>query len=216
MISEPGCPVRDTALLLRQACITCQGRPRTGQVELPAGSVLYIEREDSDTVFGLIDGFVRETRTLPDGRTQGIRLACPGDLLGTEILASLPYQCTAETLTPTRVCQITRGDIAALHRVHPEQGLQLSAALGREAAELRESILIVGSLSAEERVEALLDRLMESVPAGEWLRLPLSRAELAEFVGLAPETVSRVIHRLARAGNFEVRGRRIRVPPATP
>ena len=108
------------------------------------------------------------------------------------------------------------GDLAALHRVHPEQGLQLSAALGREAAELRESILIVGSLTAEERVEALLDRLMESVPAGEWLRLPLSRAELAEFVGLAPETVSRVIHRLARAGHFEVRGRRIRVPPAMP
>jgi CRP/FNR family transcriptional regulator len=174
--------------------------------------VLYIERDDADVVYGLIDGFVRETRTLPDGRTQGIRLACPGDLLGTEVLAQLPYQCTAEALTDCRVCRISRAEIAALHLDHPEQGLQLSAALGREAAELRESILMVGTLSAEERVEALLDRLMGSVPPGEWLKLPMSRAELAEFVGLAPETVSRVIHRLARAGHFEVRGRRIRVP----
>ena len=209
---EPGCPIRDSALMLRGACLSCRGRPRTGQVELRRGAILYVERDDADAIYGLIEGFVRETRTLPDGRTQGIRLACPGDLLGTEILASLPYQCTAEALTDARVCLIRRADLEALHHLRPEQGLELTAALGREAAELRESLLMLGSLSAEERVEATLDRLLGSVPPGQWLRLPLSRAELAEFVGLAPETVSRVIHRLARAGHFEVRGRRVRVP----
>lgn len=201
--------------MLRHACDGCQGRPKAGQRTLPRGSLLYIERDPAEAIYGLIDGFMRETRTLADGRTQGIRLVCPGELLGTETLAGRPYQCTAEALTDIRVCRVEKSDIEALHADHPEQGLELSAALGREAAELRDAVLLVGSMTAEERTKALLDRLVASVPPGEWMKLPVSRAEIAELLGLAPETVSRFVHRLARAGHFEVRGRRIRIPPTT-
>lgn len=199
--------------MLRHACDGCQGRPRTGQRTLPPGSLLYIERDPAEAIYGLIEGFMRETRTLADGRTQGIRLVCPGELLGTEALAERPYQCTAEALTEVRVCRVEKAELAALHASHPEQGLELVAALGREAADLRDAVLLVGSMTAEERTKALLDRLLAAVPRGEWLRLPLSRAEIAELLGLAPETVSRFVHRLAREGHFEVRGRRVRVPP---
>ncbi len=213
-MQDSECPIRRSGLQLRRSCEDCQGRPQSGQSTITKGSLLYLERSQSDVVYVLVEGFIRETRTLADGRTQGIRLACPGDLIGSEAFANLPYQCTAEALTDGRVCKIRCSEVEALHAEQPEQGMELTAAMGREAAGLRDAVLLVGSMTAEERVKSILDRLLTSVEPGEWLRLPLSRIELAELVGLVPETVSRCIQRFARAGHIEVSGRRIRTPPS--
>lgn len=206
------CPVRERGLELRSACDGCEGRPGAGQRILERHAVLYLEGDRGDSVFGVVEGYVRESRTLEDGRTLGIRLVRPGDLVGTEAFAFEPYQCTAETLTPARICRIPVPDVERTLLRTPAQGVLLSRALGREAIELRESMMMVGSMTAEERVRVVLERLLESTPRGKWTRLPLSRQEMAELLGLALGTVSRTVQRLAREGRFEVSGRMIRVP----
>lgn len=162
----------------------------------------------------MVEGYVRESCTLEDGRTLGIRLVRPGELVGMEAFAFEPYQCTAEALTPARISKIPVADVERTLLNTPAQGVILSRALGREAIELRESMMMVGSMTAEERVRAVLDRLIDSTPRGTWTRLPLSRQEMAELLGLALGTVSRTLQRLARQGLFEVSGRMIRVPPS--
>lgn len=170
-----------------------------------------MEQELGEHVFGVVDGYLRESRTMEDGRTLGIRLVRPGELLGTEAFAYAPYQCTAEALTPAHVCKITVREAESTLLRRPDQGVLLSRMLGREAISLRDNLLLVGSMSAEERVRAVVMRLLEGAPKGVWVRLPLSRQELAELLGLALGTVSRTVQRLARQGELEISGRMIRL-----
>ncbi|MFZ4578056.1 MAG: Crp/Fnr family transcriptional regulator [Myxococcota bacterium] len=200
------CPVCEKKIHLRPSCSTCNGRP-ANQLNIQRHSTLYLEGDVADAVFTAVDGFLQETRALPDGRTQGIRLIKPGDLIGTEALSHGVYQGTVEAVTHARVCRVPVQAVLDRIRGTPEQGVAVVKALSEEATSLRRSVLLVGAMTAEERVRALLLDLTDRAEPGSWTRLPITRQELADLVGLAPATVSRVVQRLARAGLVTVRGR---------
>ncbi len=86
----------------------------------------------------------------------------------------------------------------------------MAAALSNEMCGLRDSMLLLSSMSAVERVRTVLERLLDDAPVGAWVRLPLSRQELGDLLGLALATVSRTVRALERDGCYEVSGRRIR------
>lgn len=192
------------------ACTHGHGRART---ELLPKQLLHLEGDPATALYGVIDGFLRETRTLEDGRIVGLRIVRPGDLVGTEALARESYQCTVEALTGARLCRATLAELARNIEAHPSEGLRLSRAVEDCASRLRDGMVALGSMSAEERVKSALYQLIDDAPPGTWVTLPLTRKELGELLGLALATVSRTIQRLARSGQLEVRGRRVRLPP---
>jgi CRP/FNR family transcriptional regulator len=200
------CPLHEKKLHLRASCSTCSGRP-ANQINLQRHGTLYLEGDVADAVFTTVEGFLQETRTLPDGRVQGIRLIKPGDLIGTEGLSQSHYQGTVEAVTHARVCKVQVQAVIDRVRGTPEQGLAVVRALSEEATSLRSAVLLVGAMTAEERVRSLLLDMTDRAAPGEWTKLPITRQELADLVGLAPATVSRVVQRLARSGLVTVRGR---------
>ncbi len=210
LTQQSACPVRSHGLEPRRLCETCNGHPPSSQLTLQKRDVLYLEGDEARSTFAVVEGYLKESCTLVDGRAQGIRLVRPGDLIGLEALVGAPLQSTVESVTRSRVCVVTRTEVESTIRRDPRQGLAITREVSRQLVEVKAAMVRLGAMTAEERIESILRDLAPS--KGAWVELPLSRQEIADLLGLALGTVSRETQRMAREGRFEVRGRRIRFP----
>jgi CRP/FNR family transcriptional regulator, anaerobic regulatory protein len=168
---------------------------------LPPGHVIL---HDNAEMHYFANSVVKLTKTLADGRQQIVGLQFASDFLGRPFRYQSPY--TAETVTDVHLCTYDKGKFERLvkdiegfeHRLFEHTLDELDSA--------REWMLLLGRKSAGEKVASFLlmvARRMESIgckasddPDRPRFNLPLSRAEIADFLGLTIETVSRQISRL--------------------
>jgi CRP/FNR family transcriptional regulator len=188
----------------------------------PAGQMIA-GRDAQDERFAIVvSGVIKLIKSLPDGRRQIVGLLFPADLLGRPFKAD--GRCVAETATPVELCCFGRQSFERLMREEPGlKQLFLERTLDDVDAG-REWMLLLGRKSAQERVAALILLLLrrmsaaacaaDTPPAGGCLNLPLSRGEMADYLGLRIETVSRQLKRLAASGVIEMRGRAVEVRDA--
>ncbi|MCC7384404.1 MAG: Crp/Fnr family transcriptional regulator [Deltaproteobacteria bacterium] len=205
-----GCTVTRAGFELRSACSSCDGHPACGHLMLSRRQPLYLEGDPARHVFAVVAGYVRETRTTADGRIQGVRLVTPGGVAGYEALRSPLYRTSADALTRARVCRVPRSEVELQLRTHGDQAVAMIGALVDELSFVRDSVLWIGALTAEERILALLARLAGPDREARF-RLPITRLEMAELLGLSHSTVSRTLHRLAKAGALTLEGRMVRL-----
>jgi CRP/FNR family transcriptional regulator, anaerobic regulatory protein len=183
----------------------------------PAGRLISgIETED--WFANVLSGVVKLTKTLADGRQQIVQLLFPSDFLGRPFRAGAGY--VAEAATAVELCCFSRQPFESLmHAWSPLKQLFLERTLD-EVEAAREWMLLLGRKSAEEKVAALILLVLRRMrPAGcgaaaqpDSVRfdLPLSRTEMADFLGLRIETVSRQLAILREAGVIETaRGRTV-------
>jgi len=204
------CPVRRRGVELRAECERCAGQPAAGQSRYERGELLCLEGREATHVVPIISGFARELRTLPDGRTQALRLLQPGDIAGIEALHAPTYRSTVECVTRVRACRIAGAEVGEYVVEHNAVSRPLLRVVEEQAASLADGMVWLGQGSAEERVFAFLERLLQPYPRGSWVRVPLTRGEMGELLGLGLSTVSRTVHRLAAKKVLEVRGRSLR------
>lgn len=166
-------------------------------------------------VFAIVEGFLREITYDPEGRSVAARIAGPGQVLGLAALSPTPttYGAAIEVLSRARVCIVPAERVRAWLAEHADVALDMAVVAATDLDQLRRD-LARRSLPAEDRVLDLITELIRassSVP-GSWVRLPATREQLGEVLGLALETVSRVIQRLVARGLLEQRGRELRLP----
>ena len=166
------------------------------------GQEICGEGETADHVFSVLSGAVRSFRVLTDGRRQISDFYFPGDLFGVE--AGLERRASAEALADTVLIVARRSALA-------DDGEGATAArLWRLAvAELHRSqdhVLTLGRRSANERVASFLLALAERLGGGTCLELPMSRQDIADYLGLTIETVSRTLTQFQGAGLIELHG----------
>lgn len=165
-----------------------------------AKEIVFTQGDPASRVFNLSDGVVRIYRLLPDGRRQVVGFALPGDFLG--LTTQDHYPLTAEAIEPTLACAFPRiafrrlvdGNLAALRRMNQLVSQELTAAHDR--------MMMLGRYTAEEKMAAFLLSWRERrrACAGTGVNLPMSRRDIADYLGLTIETVSRTFTRLERAG----------------
>jgi CRP/FNR family transcriptional regulator len=169
----------------------------------------------------VLEGVVALARTLPDGRRQTVGLMFPSDFLGRPMRPLAPFDAVA--LTPVQLCLFTRARFERLLREIPELEKRLLEMALDELDAVRDWMSVVGRKTAQEKIATFLTSLarrfaaLDGKPPGDGLRfeLPLSRAAIAEYLGLAFETVSREINVLRQAGVIELtdsRARTVHVP----
>mgnify|MGYP001627412139 CR=1 FL=1 len=169
---------------------------------LPAKSVLFREGDPATRAFSLLEGTVKLSRLLPDGRQQVVGFRFKGDLLG--YTAGKTYPFDAELLTPGQFCRIERSRLDALLRRYPAlERRVLDMCLG-ELAATQEHLVTVARRSAEARVAAFLIGLAEAhrrrgLLTGD-LPMPMTRSDIGDFLGLTLETVSRTFTAFKRHG----------------
>lgn len=159
---------------------------------------IFGEGELADYVYQVISGAVRTHRLLRDGRRQIDEFHFAGDYFGLE--AGDLHRVTAEAMTDTTVRMVRRGalsDLAARRSDVAKALFRLTVAGLRRS---QDHVLMLGRKSACERVVGLLIDLAERVGAHEELDVPMSRQDMADYLGLTIETVSRTLTQLQADG----------------
>lgn len=162
---------------------------------------IFGENEPADYLYKVIKGTVRTYKVLNDGRRQIGGFYLPGDIFGLEFADE--HTLSAETITDAKVLVIKRSALAALSERDAAIGRELHALTARELQRVQERILLLIK-SAQERVASFLLEMAERAAADDAIELPMSRQDIADYLGLTIETVSRTLSTLESAAAIEV------------
>lgn len=173
----------------------CHIEAHATQTRVSAHVTVLHEGDPARRIMEVVDGAVMLTKLLPDGRRQVVELLGPGDVFG--LACDEAYACSAETLTPATITAHERG---ALEK-DPALASRLLRRFEAQLCSMHAHALVLGRMSALERVAFFLTRLApEGVAGGGTLHLSMTRQEIADFLGLTLETVSRAFSELKRRG----------------
>ena len=167
---------------------------------------LFAEGARAEFVYRLVSGVVRRGKVLRDGRRQIDGFHLPGDYLGLEL--GDHYRLTAEALTAVTVARIRRD---ALHGLAEQDAPTARALLDLTIGELgrcQDHVLLLGRRAATERVAVLLLDFAQRSGAESLVDVPVSRQDMADYLGLTIETVSRTLTSLQTEGLIEFFGSR--------
>jgi CRP/FNR family transcriptional regulator len=167
----------------------------------PNRSSLFRQGEPSEFVFNVTEGVVRLARLLPDGRRQIVGFAMPGDFLGVSVHAT--YGFSADAVEDVAACKFGRKAYEDLVASKPHLLKRLHDFSANELSLAQDQITLLGRCTAEERIASFLLHMRRrwAVVRGKpsvTVHLPMSRQDIADFLGLTIETVSRTISRMAR------------------
>ena len=151
---------------------------------------IYGENEPAEYLYKLVSGTVRTSKILNDGRRQIGEFYLPGDLFGHEVGSE--HSFSAEAITDVKVIVIKRSAVEALAARDNDVARQLWAMTGRELQRMQEHILLLIK-SAQERVAGFLLEMAERIKSTNEVELPMSRQDIADYLGLTIETVSRTL-----------------------
>lgn len=175
--------------------------------------------EDVHTYSNILSGVVKLTKLMADGRQQIVGLQFAPDFLGRIFSAQSNY--SAEAATDVRVCSFPKSVIEELTRTAPQMEHALHEQTLNELDEARDWMLTLGRKTATEKVASFLYLIASNIDpelldAGGPIRfeLPLKRLEIADFLGLTIETVSRQITKLRKARVIELENNRTVIVPS--
>lgn len=200
----------DSELLSRAPVISIPGldAPSAGreqQLRLKTGQFLYHQGDDARTIYRVTEGVLRLSCVTERGRQQVVAFGYPGDIVGFPVRGHRNTECDA--LTPAVVTAIPArlpegGGSGAVEAAF------LAAAALWEIGAMQEHLMTLGQKSSRERVASFLVVLMRRAgrhdETGIHIELPMSRADIADFLGLRTETVSRAFTDLRHAGVIEL------------
>ncbi len=172
------------------------GHALFGSIELMGASMsfkkgveIYGENEPADYVYKLVSGTARSYKILNDGRRQIQGFYFPNDIFGLE--GGSEHAASAEAMSDVTVLVVRRSAIMAAATRDSDVANQLWAYTSRELNHARGHAMLLVK-TAQERVASFLLQLADRV-AGNAVELPMSRQDIADYLGLTIETVSRTL-----------------------
>jgi CRP-like cAMP-binding protein len=169
-------------------------------VQAIPGQTIVLEGDPCQHCFRVLAGAVRVYKSTADGRRQLIDFLVSGDCFG---LLGAHHTCSVEAITHTTLSKTPRATLAAAVRAHPEVADRLIELAAAKLVRAHEHMLLLGRKNAQERVASLLLEVARRIGTDEArpaFRLPISRQEMADHLGLTIETVSRTMTRLKQEG----------------
>lgn len=202
-------PCFDCAVRLTSVCAVLDGtelkkfKQDSPTLRRAAGETIFMEGDTARHVYTLTSGALRLSKLLADGRRQIAGFLFPGDFLG--ITMEDEHAFTAEAITDSTLCQFPRARFDNFVDGHPQLERRLYAIAAHELAAARRQLVLLGRKTATERVVSFLLMLSErrKAPcrkddgeAREEIILPMSRSDIADYLGLRIETISRELSAL--------------------
>jgi CRP-like cAMP-binding protein len=176
-------------------------------VSYPRRTAVVHEHDPADRLFKVISGAVCTYKILSDGRRQIGGFYLPGDIFGLE--SNEGHVLAAETITNAKILVIRKNILAALANRSAAITLELLELTARELARAQDRVLLLSSKSAQERIIGFLFEMSKRASStGSNVNLPMSRQDIADYLGLTIETVSRTLWALENSGAIEIFARR--------
>jgi CRP-like cAMP-binding protein len=182
---------------------------------LAPGEALFHQGEAYSALYCIADGLIGRRILHETGVSVLASVARPGDVLGAcGLLAGGPHATTAEALTPATVCIVPGSDAARLAEAEPALRRRLIARCVAALGAAERQVLEAAALPAFARLCGLLLEFLPDRPEGERVEadLPVARGDLADLLGVKPESLSRLLRRAADEGVVLLEGRRMVAP----
>jgi CRP/FNR family transcriptional regulator, anaerobic regulatory protein len=163
-----------------------------------SGATIFSEGEPAANVFGLSQGVVRLYKLLPDGRRQVLAFALPGDFLGMPLAKRNNF--SADAIGEVALCRFSADELTRFIQSSPSIMRRLIEFAILQLDMAQDQLLLLGNGSAEEKVAIFLvswrNRLARLSVSSETVPLPMRRQDIADYLGLKLETVSRTLAKL--------------------
>jgi CRP/FNR family nitrogen fixation transcriptional regulator len=154
---------------------------------------VYGEGEPAEFIYQVVSGAVRTYKVLNDGRRQICAFHLPGDIFGLE--AGEDHSFSAEAVSQSTVLVIKRSTVTALAVRDPAVSRQLWNLTACELQKMQDHVMLLIK-NAQERVVSFLLQMAQRMPVANEIELPMSRQDIADYLGLTIETVSRTLTQL--------------------
>ncbi len=215
-----GCPIRHRAV-----CARCDATELTTLEQMKyyrsyqAGQTVVWSGDRMDFVASVVSGIATLTQTMEDGRRQMVGLLLPSDFVGRPGRAIAPYDVTATT--DLVMCCFRKKPFEDMMEKTPHVAHRLLEMTLDELDAAREWMLLLGRKTAREKIASLLSIIarrdaslrLEQTSGQIVFDLPLTREEMADYLGLTLETVSRQISALRKEGVIGLEGKRHVIVP---
>ena len=166
------------------------------------GQTIFFEGNPSFAVYCIHEGTVKLFKTGSNGDRQVVRVLGPGDIMGVRaIIANEYYTATAEALTNTTICVIPKDILFKLIDMSSDFSLNIMKKLAIELRHSEEKILSFALHSVKKRCANFLLSLIEPHHLDKKIKAipvpPLLKIEIAQIIGVSPETLSRILKQFA-------------------
>lgn len=164
------------------------------------GETLFSEGDETNSVYEIVRGMLRLVKLLPDGRRQITGFLSSGNLVGLAPEGIHVY--TAEAVTEVTLCRYGRAAFERLIDEAPGFAKRLLAVTSHELRAAQEQMLLLGRKTAMEKVASFLLVIakQQGVDGTQEVDVPMTRSDIADYLGLTIETVSRTFTKLKQDG----------------
>ena len=171
---------------------------------------IYAEEDPAVYLYTVATGAVRTYKLFSDGRRQIGAFYLPGDVFGIE--AGANHRFSAEAITHSTITVVKRSMIEALAARDSELAHRLWLITARHLERAEEHSLLLGRKNAHERIAIfLMDMLQRHAMTQDAVELPMSRQDIADYLGLTIETVSRTLTEMAHSATIDLPSRSRRI-----
>ncbi len=182
--------------------------------ELEAKEILYAQDEENSGVYCVSKGLIALRVYHTNGRSTFLKLAYPGDVIGIRsFLRNGRHKTQARALLPSKVCTVAYRDAEKIVRANSSVLIRLASECVSEIDRCHDRIIATAHIPNKQRLADILHRLMceHGKRTGDRMQmhLPLSRMDLADLIGVQPETMSRLFKKLQDDENLIASGRNI-------
>jgi CRP/FNR family transcriptional regulator len=212
-----------------QVCATCDARSHSvcnaiedkdlgrlaasaAMVQVEPGQTFVDEGDTAEHFFNITSGTAKLFKLLPDGRRQITGFASTGDFLG--LAVSHAYAFSAEAVDEVKLCRFSRSKLRTLLDDFPKMEKRLLEVASNELVAAQDQMLLLGRKTAKERLASFLVQRahvpQHHCPAESGIKgavrvaLPMTRSDIADYLGLTIETVSRTLTKLRTENLIEV------------
>ena len=183
--------------------------------KVKAGETLYRQGEGFLFLYAVRSGTFKSSVAVKDGREHVTGFHLAGDVLGLEGVASGRHATEAVALEDAEICAIPYAQLEALAAENPHMQVTINQLMSRHIVREQRTMLLLASMSAEQRVGSFLlnisERMRQRGYSPREFHLRMSRAEIASFLGLTIETVSRAFSAFQKQRLLEVAKKHIRI-----
>lgn len=178
------------------------------RLSVQPGEAIFHEGDPAASVYNVTSGCVRLSRLLADGRRQITGFLYAGDFVG--LSAEETHGFTAEAVSASTLCRFRKAEYRHLMATKRELERALLAKAGDELAATQAQLVTLGRRTAIERLASFILQLPLEDPLSDarpgQVRMPMTRGEIADYLGLTIETVSRCFTRLKTEGSIRLIG----------
>lgn len=176
---------------------------------------LFRMGEPLKSIYAIRSGSFKTYLTNPDGTEQIVGFSLPGELLGMDAICDESHTCTVKALETSSVCEIPYDRLESLARDIPSLHHQLLRLMSKEIQQDQNLMLLLAQMPAETRLASFLlgmsERLNERGYAANDFNLSMSRGDIANLLGMAVETISRLLSHFQDNGVLKVERKHITI-----